>query len=82
MFAATDVSIYKSISVRCNPETIDDLRDKYSALQKPAYYSDRKWSRILIDGTIPDQQIYQWIDESYAMAVAMLTKKRRQELGL
>lgn len=80
MFAISDITVFDSITLRCDPETIDDLRERYPALRQPAYYSDRKWSRILINESISDQQLYQWIDASYAIAVSMLTKKAQREL--
>jgi predicted DNA-binding protein (MmcQ/YjbR family) len=82
MFSATDVNTFESISVRCTPDGIDELRAKYPALQKHAYFSDRHWTMILMDNTIPDKLILQWLDESYNLAVKTLTKKMRLELEL
>lgn len=82
MFAATDVNLFASISIRCNPETIDELRARYPALQEPSYFSKRHWSRIVMDNSLQDQLIFKWIDESYEMAVSKLTRKMKTELGL
>jgi predicted DNA-binding protein (MmcQ/YjbR family) len=82
MFAVTDVNIFDSIGVRCNAECIDELRAKYPALQKPPYFSDRHWTLIIMDKSIPDKLILKWIDESCELAIKKLTKKLRTELGL
>ncbi len=82
MFTATDVTSFASVSVRCNSETIDELRAKHPALQKPSYFSDRHWSRIVMDNTISDKLIFKWIDDSYNLAIIKLTKKIRSELNL
>ncbi len=82
MFTATDVNSFAGISVRCNPDKIDELRATYPALQKHAYFSNRHWTMIMMDNTIEDKLILQWLDESYALAVKTLTKKQRQELAL
>lgn len=82
MFSATDVNTFGFISVRCNPKEIDELRAKYPALQKPPYFSDRHWTKILVDNSITDKLIFQWIDNSYDMAVAKLSKKLRDNAGL
>jgi predicted DNA-binding protein (MmcQ/YjbR family) len=82
MFAVTDVNTFDSIGVRCNAESIDELRAKYPAMQKPPYFNDRHWTQIAMDKSIPDKLILKWIDESYNLAVKKMTKKLRAELGL
>ena len=82
MFAATDVTLFASISIRCNPGTIDELRGLYPALQEPSYFSKRHWSRVIMDNTLPDHLLFKWIDESYELAIGKLSKKMRAELGL
>jgi predicted DNA-binding protein (MmcQ/YjbR family) len=82
MFAATNVNSFKSISVRCNSDKIDELRAIYSALQKPSYFSDKHWTRIVLDNSLSDKQIFQWIDNSYKLALNKLTKKERNSFGL
>ena len=81
MFSATDVSTYASITVKCKPENIEELREKYPALQFPGYMNPKHWSRIEMDHSIPDALLYQWIDESYDLVCNKLTKKLRLELG-
>lgn len=82
MFAATDVNTYKSISIRCDSNKIDELRATYPALQKPSYFSDRHWTRVVLDNSVSDKQIFQWIDNSYELAIKKLTRKERNELFL
>ena len=81
MFAATDVNSFKSISVRCDAENIDELRAKYPALQKPSYFSERHWTRIMLDNSVSDKLIFQWIDTSYELALKKLTRKEREKLN-
>jgi predicted DNA-binding protein (MmcQ/YjbR family) len=35
-----------------------------------------------MDGSIPDQTLFNLIDTSYDLTVAKLTKKKRNELGI
>ena len=76
MFTATNVETFSSISIKCNPETIDELRAKYPAVTKPGYFSERHWSWVMMDGSVSDAQILKWIDESYDLVVAKLPKPR------
>ncbi|MFI0429337.1 MmcQ/YjbR family DNA-binding protein [Mariniflexile sp. HMF6888] len=82
MFTATDVSTYASISLKCNPNTIDDLRAKYPAVTLPGYMNKNHWNRIVMDNSIPDSLLYKWIDESYNLVVAKLPKRVRLELEI
>lgn len=82
MFTATDVNSFASISVRCNSESVDELRSKYPAVTKPSYFSERHWNWIIMDNTISDKIIFKWIDDSYNLAIGKLTKKMRTELKL
>ena len=80
MFTATDVTTFASISAKCDPEKVDELRAAYPAVGEPSYMSKRHWNRIAIDGTIPDHLLLQWIDDSYQLVVAKLPVKVRKTL--
>jgi len=82
MFTATDISTFGSFSVKCNPDLIDELRSKYTAFTDHTYFSNKHWSNILMDNSISDKQLFEWIDISYNLTVAKLTKKVRSELDL
>jgi predicted DNA-binding protein (MmcQ/YjbR family) len=51
--------------VNTNAYSINELRARYPALQKPPYFSDRLWAKIVMDKSIPDKLILKWIDEFY-----------------
>lgn len=80
MFTATDINMFTSFSIKCNPETIEDLRAEYQALVEPSYFSKKHWSRVVLDGTIPKEFLFKWLDISYDLVVANLPKKKRSEL--
>ncbi|WP_298898306.1 MmcQ/YjbR family DNA-binding protein [uncultured Psychroserpens sp.] len=80
MFTATDIDTFSSFSIKCIPETIDDLRAQYSALEEPSYFSKKHWSKVVVDGTIKDETLYSWLDISYDLVVSKLTKKQKHLL--
>jgi predicted DNA-binding protein (MmcQ/YjbR family) len=82
MFTATDITTFESISMQCETALIDELREKHAAITKHKYFSERHWNLVFMDNTIPDTLIFEWIDNSYNLAVAKLTKKKKTELGL
>lgn len=81
MFSATDMDTFDSFSVKCHPETIEELRAEYPALQVPSYFSKKHWSKVVMDGTLPDKLLREWLDISYTLVVAKLSKKLRAELA-
>ena len=82
MFAATDISSFATISIRRDSTKVDGMRARYPAVIKPGYFSERHWSRVLMDKSIPDKEIFEWIGASYQLAIAKLTKKVKLELKL
>ncbi len=82
MFTACDVDDFESINVKCNPEKAVELRELYSAVN-PGYHMNKKhWNTIVMDGTISDDIIEQWILDSYTLVVSGLTKKLKSELEI
>jgi predicted DNA-binding protein (MmcQ/YjbR family) len=54
-----------SINIKCDPAFALELREKYASVI-PGYHMNKKhWNTVLIDGTIPDKEILEWIDNSY-----------------
>ena len=82
MFTATDATSFASISVRCDSKIIDELREKYPAITTHKYFSKKHWNLIFMNNSIPDKLLFKWIDDSYYLALAKLTKKMRAELNL
>lgn len=81
MFALTGVDIFERISLKVVPEVGAELRERYPSVV-PAYHMNKKhWINVIMDGAIPDKLVKKWIDESYVLVVAGLTKKEREKLG-
>lgn len=80
MFALADVRDFESINLKCDPERAVELREKYDGVI-PGYHMNKKhWNTVSTDGSIPDNELYQWIDDSYELIVASLSKKEREQL--
>ncbi len=80
MFTATDISSFDGFSIKCKPETIDELRAEYPAVQEPSYFSKKHWSNVVMDGSVPDKLLCEWLDTSYDLVVAGMTRKMREDL--
>jgi len=69
MFALTDVETFSSINLKCDPEKETELREQYGAVQ-PGYHMNKKhWNTVMIDGSLPDKLLKEWIDHSYELVL-------------
>lgn len=82
MFTGTDMTTFASFSIKCDPETIDELRATFPAVQEPSYFSKKHWCRVMMDGTISEQQLHEWLDISYNLVVAKLPKRIREKINV
>jgi predicted DNA-binding protein (MmcQ/YjbR family) len=73
-------SIPLQINLKCEPEKAINLREEYESLQ-PGYHMNKKhWNSIIIDGTVPSQKLFEWIDDSYNLVVAGLNKSDKEAI--
>ena len=66
--------------LKCDPEKAVELREQYDAVQAGYHMNKKHWNTVLLDNSIPDKLIRQWIDDSYDLVVEGLTKKEKQAL--
>jgi predicted DNA-binding protein (MmcQ/YjbR family) len=68
-------------NVKCSPEKAIELREKYACVQ-PGYHMNKKhWNSIICDNSVSDKLLKQWIDDSYQLVEASLTKKEKIALA-
>lgn len=54
-----------SINLKCEPSLAVELRERYTSVI-PGYHMNKKhWNTVLLDGSIPDKEVFTWIDHSY-----------------
>lgn len=69
-----------TISLKCDPGWATVLRDTFPAVAPGYHLNKRHWNTVTIDGTIPDDDVRDWIDDSYDLVVAGLPRRLREEL--
>lgn len=80
MFALTDLEGKFSINLKCEPNKAIELREKYEVVQ-PGYHMNKKhWNTVYVDGSVSDEQLKSWVDDSYNLVVNKLTKAKKIEL--
>jgi len=67
-------------NVKCDPEKVIELRERYECVQ-PGYHMNKKhWNTILVDGTVSNSMLKEWIDDSYELIVDSLPAKTKAQL--
>ncbi|HVU11894.1 MAG TPA: MmcQ/YjbR family DNA-binding protein [Phototrophicaceae bacterium] len=69
-----------SISLKCDPVFAEILRETYPAVTAGYHLNKRHWNSIVIDGSVPDDELEEWIDHSYEQVVKHMTKAERAQL--
>jgi predicted DNA-binding protein (MmcQ/YjbR family) len=65
IFALVNLDGDLSINLKCDPVLAIELRERYAAVT-PGYHMNKKhWNTIMLNGFVPDKEIFAWIDHSY-----------------
>ncbi len=69
-----------SLNLKCDPEKATEWREEFPCVT-PGYHMNKKhWNTVIVDGTVSDRQVREWIDHSYEQVVQKLTIKQKKEL--
>ena len=80
MFALLNLKSPHSINLKCDPDKAIDLRERYSSV-RPGYHMNKsQWNTILLDGSIDESLLKEWIDESYVLIIEKMPKYKRESL--
>jgi predicted DNA-binding protein (MmcQ/YjbR family) len=64
-----------SVSLKCDPEWSELLRNAYAAVQPGYHLNKRHWNTIILDGSVPDEEVEELIHHSYALVVDTLPQR-------
>ena len=80
MFVLVSLDDQLSVNLKCDPEYAIELREKHSSVLPGYHMNKRLWNTIIIDGSLMDKEICQWIDNSYQLVIQKMPKKDRLRL--
>ncbi len=81
MFAFTSLEGELWVNLKCDPEKAIELRELHSCVI-PGYHMNKvHWNTVVIDGSISDRLIHEWIDHSYELVLKSLPQKIRNEIN-
>ena len=70
------------INLKCKPEEAMVIRDIFEAVI-PAYHMNKEhWNTVILNGTVPREEIEKMIDTSYSLVVGNIRKSDRLALEI
>ena len=69
-----------SVSLKCDPHLAAGLRARYEAITPGYHLNKRHWNTVVLDGSVPAEELAELIDHSYDQVVARLTRAQRNSL--
>jgi predicted DNA-binding protein (MmcQ/YjbR family) len=70
-----------NVSVKCEPELAEALREAYDAVIPGYHLNKRHWNTVIIDGSIPDATVCDMVEDSYDLVVSKLPESQRRSLA-
>ena len=65
IFALVNLDGDLSINLKCEPALAIELRERYTSVIPGYHMNKTHWNTINLDGSVPDKEIFSWIDHSY-----------------
>ncbi len=69
IFALVNLDGDLSINLKCDPALALELRERYASVTAGYHMNKKHWNTINLDGTVPDKEIFSWIDHSYNLII-------------
>ncbi len=67
-------------NVKCNPEKAIELREQHTCVLPGYHMNKQHWNTIIVDGSVPEKILYEWINHSYDLVAESLPKKEKHIL--
>jgi predicted DNA-binding protein (MmcQ/YjbR family) len=68
------------VSVKCDPEIAVGLRAAHPAVAPGFHLNKRHWNTVTIDGTLPDDLVRDFVQDSFDLVVDKLPRYQRIRL--
>ena len=61
-------------NVKCDPDKAIELREEFSCVLPGWHMNKKHWNTIVVDGSVSDKQLKEWINHSYELVTAKKKK--------
>ena len=78
---APEYQNHPMLTVKVTPEEGNFLRQRYPDILPGYYMNKQHWISVLLDGSVPQNEIARLCKSGYALIFAKLTKKMQREIS-
>jgi predicted DNA-binding protein (MmcQ/YjbR family) len=64
-------------NVKCDPDKAIELREEFPCVLPGWHMNKKHWNTIVVDGSVNNKQLKEWIDWSYDLVAGKSLKKKR-----
>ena len=82
IFCIADLEGKTGIALKNSPAKIVEMREEWTCVSPASHLSHIHWNNVNDTSAIPSPLLKSWIDDSYYIVVAGLTRKLQEELKL
>jgi predicted DNA-binding protein (MmcQ/YjbR family) len=68
------------LNLKCDPVIAENLREQHESVRPGFHMNKKHWNTIMIDGSLPESDVFDMIDHSYDMVVKKLPKSLRESM--
>jgi len=68
------------LTLKLDPAMGQLARSTHASVRAGYHMNKEHWNTIVLDGSVPEEEILAWIDDSYDLVVRGLSRKKRERL--
>jgi predicted DNA-binding protein (MmcQ/YjbR family) len=69
-----------TVSLKCEPEIALVLRNSHQSVRPGYHLNKRHWNTVTLDGTVLDEHVLEWVDDSYDLVLDALPRRIHDEI--
>lgn len=81
MFAIMSIRGKEGVILKCDPELVPFLREKYEGVGHRSHLDPRHWISVRLDADVPDDEVERLVIHSYELVCSKLTRRQKAALA-
>ena len=78
MFCYFDIDTFDKCTIKCDPDSIAELKEKYQSIGDPYNGNPKYWISVEFNGDVPEAKLKELVRRSYRLVAEGLPKKVRK----
>lgn len=77
MFCYFNIDYFKSVTIKCPPEQMADLKERYQAIGEPFNGNKRYWISVEMNSDVDDDHLQELVCQSYELVKTRKPQRKR-----